>query len=109
MVKNIEDMGKLLHSSLTIRPPASVTEAVFLLSLGLLSLYSLGHILVFVLSGLLNLELGLARWWWHAVTSPLLGTLTSLVSPEGDGRKQRAIEDITGVVYKALCNTVTSS
>ena len=101
VVRSVEDMGKLLGGSVTIRSPASVTEAALLVSLGLLSLYTLGHILAFVLSGLFNLKLGLARWWWHAVTSPLLGSLASLVSA-GDGRRQRAIEDISGVVYKAI-------
>ena len=102
VVRGIEDMGRLLDSSVTIRPPASVMEAAFLVSLSLLSLYILGQILAFVLSGLFNLKLGLARWWWDAVTSPLLGSLASLVYPGGDGRRQRAIEDISGVVYKAI-------
>ena len=102
VVRSMEDMGKLLDSSVTIRPPASVMEAAFLVSLSLLSLYILGQILAFVLSGLFNLKLGLARWWWDAVTSPLLGSLASLVSTAGDGRRQRAIEDISGVVYKAI-------
>ena len=102
VIRRIEDMGKLLDSSVTIRPPASVMEAAFLVGLSLLSLYILGQILAFVLSGLFNLKLGLARWWWDAVTSPLLGSLASLVYPGGDGRRQRAIEDISGVVYKAI-------
>ena len=50
VVRSVEDMGKLLGGSVTIRSPASVTEAALLVSLGLLSLYTLGHILAFVLS-----------------------------------------------------------